>query len=166
MKFMRKRATWLALFKELPFVKILARYQVATLSVLFLLGAWLISFDQTIGDKQTICLFKNATGLPCFGCGLGKSIGAITHLHIEDSFKWHPLGWYMVLIMFGLAYLDVRKGLGLKTMSYDTTRNPKGLVVVLPFVIYTLYTWLELLRADLFIMSLKQGLIYQFLAWL
>ena len=54
---------------------------------------------------RTICLFLHVTGLPCPGCGLGRSFVALTHGAWADALAAHPLGPVVYLL---LAVLLVR----------------------------------------------------------
>ncbi|HJQ24093.1 MAG TPA: DUF2752 domain-containing protein [Blastocatellia bacterium] len=44
------------------------------------------------GNYFTICGFKNATGLPCPGCGLTHSFCALGKGHLLAAFGWNLLG--------------------------------------------------------------------------
>lgn len=44
---------------------------------------WRIDYKMD-GDHFTFCLFKNITGLHCYGCGLLRGVSALLHL----DFKW------------------------------------------------------------------------------
>jgi hypothetical protein len=52
-----------------------------------------------------VCIFKNATNLPCPGCGLTRSFIYAGHLHLEDSVRMHPFG--LVLFLFW-GYVSVK----------------------------------------------------------
>ncbi len=41
--------------------------------------------------QETICLYKNITGRKCFGCGITKSIIALTQLNFSKSFYYNNL---------------------------------------------------------------------------
>ena len=44
------------------------------------------------GIGVTLCFFKNATHLPCPGCGLTRSITCISHLALSEAVHDHPFG--------------------------------------------------------------------------
>lgn len=54
---------------------------------------------------RTICLFAHVTGLPCPGCGLGRSFVALTHGAWYEALVFHPLG---PLVYLALAVVLVR----------------------------------------------------------
>ncbi len=41
---------------------------------------------------RTVCLFRHLSGLPCPGCGLGRSFVALTHGRAAEAFSHHALG--------------------------------------------------------------------------
>ncbi len=43
------------------------------------------------------CIFKNATGLPCAGCGLTRSWVSLADGHLASSLKYHRFGWLVML---------------------------------------------------------------------
>ena len=51
----------------------------------------------------TVCIFRNATGLPCPGCGLTRSLTAAAHGRWAEAWRLHPFG--PVLLAGGCAYL-------------------------------------------------------------
>ncbi|MCE9501908.1 MAG: DUF2752 domain-containing protein [Leptospira sp.] len=46
----------------------------------------------------TICPFKNATGIDCPGCGMGRSILALFNGDLEHSLKFHRFGIIVVFV--------------------------------------------------------------------
>nr|WP_321408359.1 DUF2752 domain-containing protein [uncultured Carboxylicivirga sp.] len=49
--------------------------------------------------ENSICLFKRATGIPCPGCGMGRSTWSLVHGQIKESLFYHPLGIVFNLLM-------------------------------------------------------------------
>jgi len=65
---------------------------------------------------RTICLFRHLTGLPCPGCGLGRSFVALTHGELGAALAHHALGplFYAVcavLLVRSLAEAVLRRRL-------------------------------------------------------
>lgn len=52
----------------------------------------------------SVCIFYNLTGLPCPGCGMGRSIIHFFHLRFSDSFYYHPYGIPMSVIMLYFSF--------------------------------------------------------------
>lgn len=55
----------------------------------------------------TICPFFHLTGIPCPGCGMGRSLVHIFHLHFLKALYYNPFGFcvaafqcYMILTLF------------------------------------------------------------------
>src|SRR5438105_15117735 len=69
-------------------------------------GVFLISliYHPGGGDYFTICGFKNATGLPCPGCGLTHSFCALGKGHLLSAFSWNLLGPPLFLL-FALVWV-------------------------------------------------------------
>jgi len=66
----------------------------AWLAFVMLAGVFIISVihHPSDGNYFTICGFKNATGLPCPGCGLTHSFCALGKGHLFAAFEWNLLG--------------------------------------------------------------------------
>jgi hypothetical protein len=54
----------------------------------------------------SICTFKNATGIPCPGCGLTRSLVASVHGNWDASIAYHRLG--LVFFFFLVAQVVYR----------------------------------------------------------
>lgn len=50
-----------------------------------------------VADGPTLCPLKLMAGLPCFGCGLTRSISSLVHFDFAAMFAYHPLGPLVVL---------------------------------------------------------------------
>ena len=46
----------------------------------------------TAASLPTLCAFHLVTGLPCPGCGLGRSFVALAHGDFGGAFAFHPFG--------------------------------------------------------------------------
>jgi hypothetical protein len=46
----------------------------------------------------SLCLFKRL-GLPCPGCGLGRSISFLLHGDLQRSLQTHPLGIFALIVL-------------------------------------------------------------------
>jgi Protein of unknown function (DUF2752) len=68
--------------------------KLAWLAFLMLAAVFIISvvYHPAGGDYWSICGFKNATGLPCPGCGLTHSFCAFGKGHLLSAFAWNLLG--------------------------------------------------------------------------
>ena len=66
----------------------------AWLAFVMLAGVFIVSVihHPADGNYFTICGFKNATGLPCPGCGLTHSFCALGKGHLFSAFGWNLLG--------------------------------------------------------------------------
>ena len=66
----------------------------AWLAFVMLAGVFIVSviYHPSDGNYFTICGFKNATGLPCPGCGLTHSFCALGKGNLLSAFEWNLLG--------------------------------------------------------------------------
>lgn len=80
--------------------------KLAWFAFVMLAGVFIISviYHPAGGDYFTICGFKNATGLPCPGCGLTHSFCALGKGNILSAFEWNLLGPPLFLL-FALVWI-------------------------------------------------------------
>jgi len=80
--------------------------RLAWLALVMLAGVFIISviYHPADGSYFTICGFKNATGLPCPGCGLTHSFCALGKGHLLAAFEWNLLGPPLFLL-FAVVWL-------------------------------------------------------------
>ncbi len=66
----------------------------------------LITFINPDRIDFLTCYFRELTGFPCPSCGLSHSLHAISHLNIQESINYHPLGLsvYFVLLLLLLKF--------------------------------------------------------------
>jgi Protein of unknown function (DUF2752) len=66
--------------------------------------AWLslnaFLFTERTTDSYTVCLVKNATGVPCPACGTTRSMLAIFNGNLAESVDHNPLGLLMMVLIF------------------------------------------------------------------
>lgn len=62
-----------------------------------------------LNHSADLCLAKRL-GLPCLGCGLGRSIAYLFHGDLKDSWHAHRMGIPAVLILFHRIWVLLRQG--------------------------------------------------------
>lgn len=64
------------------------------------LGGLILLFllDPSVASENTLCLFKNL-GIPCPGCGIGRSIAFALEGNWMSSLEMHPLGIIALVIL-------------------------------------------------------------------
>lgn len=75
-------------------------------ALLFLINSFLS------GENQTMCIFKNITGTPCPGCGMGRSTLELMQGNFMASFWYHPFGiFFHAGILTSIVFLikDIRR---------------------------------------------------------
>ena len=78
----------------------------AWLAFVMLAGVFIVSviYHPADGNYFSICGFKNATGLPCPGCGLTHSFCALGKGHLFSAFGWNLLG-PPLFVLFALVWV-------------------------------------------------------------
>ncbi|HRG38162.1 MAG TPA: DUF2752 domain-containing protein [Bacteroidia bacterium] len=66
---------------------------------------WLfLNATSTVLQKTetSVCIMKHATGIPCPSCGSTRSILAILQGNFSMALHWNPLGFLLIMGLFGL----------------------------------------------------------------
>ncbi len=60
---------------------------------IYLAGVLLILWrpETSAGAYSSSCLFRNATGIPCPGCGMGRGVVHSFHFDLLQAFQSHPI---------------------------------------------------------------------------
>jgi hypothetical protein len=90
----------------------------------------------------TICTFRQATGVPCPGCGLTRSVVAATHGDWSASYRYNRLGpivllYLMMQILYRIAWLflePLRAGISRAGRVIDTALIPLMVVLFLNWI--------------------------------
>ncbi len=103
-------------------------------------------FLPTHGFGVPLCGFYRATDLPCFGCGLTRSITNLTHLDLEAAWQYHPFGLFLWPFMVFFGITGVRKSwsdrLHGKIRHFDPVLTPifwSAIFVFLAFGIWRMF---------------------------
>lgn len=67
------------------------------------LGLLLAALNPPHGTGITICWIKLATGLPCPGCGVTRSLSCGLHGMFAESVHYHPLGLFILTLFVATA---------------------------------------------------------------
>ncbi|PXV63313.1 uncharacterized protein DUF2752 [Dysgonomonas alginatilytica] len=101
----------------------------------------LMDLYQNHEHNSTICVFKNLTGIPCPGCGLGRATLALFNGNFIQSFHYHILGMPLtIFIVISLICLltDTIRG---KEVFISKINSLITWKVYLLFLILTLFSW-------------------------
>lgn len=73
-------------------------------TMLFAVAVLAASFVWPAGESRIVlCWFRAATGMPCPGCGLTRSICALSHLRLAEAVRFHPFGPLVYLLLVTLV---------------------------------------------------------------
>jgi hypothetical protein len=61
------------------------------------------------GTGLTVCWLKSATGIPCPGCGLTRSLSCGLRGMFTESWHYHPMGLLILALFFTLAGASILK---------------------------------------------------------
>jgi hypothetical protein len=83
-----------------------ARYVIAALAVLALMGAAVVlfQFNPTQHAFYPVCVFHRLTGLQCPGCGASRALYSLLHGHLLAALHFNPL------LVLALPFLAVSAG--------------------------------------------------------
>src|SRR5205807_1514463 len=66
-------------------------------------GLLLAFFTPPHGTGWTVCWLKYATGIPCPGCGLTRSLSCALRGMLSESWHFHPMGFLVLALFVTLA---------------------------------------------------------------
>ncbi len=99
-----------------------------TLLVLPIAAAVILMPPET-GLGIELCMFKNATGGPCPGCGVTRSCSNFVRGNFQRSIEFHPLGLILAPVLFGIAILSLLPGAVRKAFAERTGRCGRLLAI-------------------------------------
>lgn len=111
------------------------RWSLVAASVI-LIGAVVIPSG---GVGIQLCLFKKVTGLPCFGCGLTRSVICTAHGQLTQALIYNPFGLLVMLTAIACLALRFlpprawRRHLGAWIQKHDETLNPLAMWILFVF---------------------------------
>lgn len=85
----------------MKFNQIIKKEHIKTFGILAAIGA--VSILIGFITDRSICLFYNATGVPCPGCGMTRSYIHLFKGHIAEAFRFHPLFPLVIFLPFLLT---------------------------------------------------------------
>ena len=76
----------------------------------------------SLAGLPSLCLFHNATGLPCPGCGITRSLVCCAHGLFAQGFGFHPLG---PVVFAGLAGMTLTSLISIARPGYRLPLPPR-----------------------------------------
>jgi hypothetical protein len=76
------------------------------------LGLFLAVITPPHGIGVSLCWFESATGVPCPGCGMTRSLSCALRGLFVESWQYHPLGWLVLglfVVIAGQSVLPARR---------------------------------------------------------
>ncbi len=103
-----------------------------------IMGYFLLIFQT----NNTVCVFKNITGLPCAGCGTTRAIIFLFQGNLKQSILTNPLGvisFFLSIISLIWICIDFyRKTNSFYKFIYKKRKNS----FILPFILLTILNWI------------------------
>jgi hypothetical protein len=102
--------------------------------------AWLIlAFAMALpprGVGVPICPSKLATGVPCPGCGLTRSVTCLAHGDLWSSWSYHPFGIAVFALALWFAVVPLVAPSLHRRVKGSRAASACGLLLLLAFVLY------------------------------
>lgn len=104
-----------------------------------LLGLWMLHRTGLLGVLA--CRFRSETGLPCFGCGMSRSLLALLRGDPGTTLLMHPFAVPMVIAAGGMALLALMPArLRLAAAAWLQRRDPApGRLMLFLLIAFGLY---------------------------
>src|SRR5689334_13262290 len=105
------------------------------------------------GSGIDVCFLHSATGLPCLGCGLTRSLSCAVRGMFVQSWHYHPMG-LAILLLFGITALQSlltgqwRHRFKSQLQTRAKTVNLLYVVFVVLFVIYGVFRALKVFQVS------------------
>jgi len=91
---------------------------------------WNVLADGADSFHPTVCLFKEATGLPCPSCGTTRALLLLTHGKFSESYLLNPFGFFLaaglMILPFWLTFDLVAKRTSFRHWYVQTERFFSG----------------------------------------
>lgn len=85
-------------------------WQISSAILVVVIGAWVLyTFPPVTTAFYPQCVFKQATGLDCPGCGTTRALHAMLHGRIGEAFRFNPM-LFALMIVGGFAAPSVLRG--------------------------------------------------------
>lgn len=99
--------------------------------------------------SYTLCVFKNVTGYPCPGCGMGRASIELFQGHVCESLHFH---WWAIpfhLLLLGSLVWLIRDTLVKSDSYWKFIRRPLKSWVLAILLVLVLINWVRALYLDL-----------------
>jgi len=80
------------------------------------------------GLGVSLCLFRATTGVPCWGCGLSRSVSCALRGMLAESWTYHPFGPILLMILAGIAITSVLPARTRSRVALMLDRHPRATV--------------------------------------
>lgn len=107
-------------------------------ALIILLAALPPAYPHSHYELPSICPFHFITGIPCPGCGMGRSLICFFHGQLSASLVFHPLGWLVgtTLIMLVVS----------PTVFQNTYQQHRKACIVILYIVTILLVLFWVLR--------------------
>ena len=85
-------------------------WRIASLFTLGVIGAWVLyTYPPVTSGFYPQCVFRQATGLDCPGCGITRALHALLHGRVGEAFRFNPM-LFAMMIAGGFSLPSVLRG--------------------------------------------------------
>jgi hypothetical protein len=121
----------------LPHTLVLSRTSVAVAWV----GLGLAAVHPPHGLGVSICWIRATTGLPCWGCGLSRSLSCCLRGMFAEAWAYHPFGLLFVGVLSAIALWSILPATARRRVAQWLDRFPRAFkaayaVLVTSFVVF------------------------------
>jgi hypothetical protein len=116
----------------------------AILAIVVGYAVYLIPSLFEVQGVEGFCLFREVSGIPCPGCGMGKASTMLFSGNISGSLLIHPLalpfafGAFLSIIWLTVDVLKKRTSL----LRLLRTNMKRPYIIIMSFVILTIWFWI------------------------
>jgi hypothetical protein len=114
--------------------------------LIFIIGGYAVFFwlNTIFSAGQTeLCIFKNVTGIPCPGCGMGRGTIELFHGHLLAGLRMHPLSIPFNAGILTAIFFLVKDIMNKESrfMEFMKQKPPRVTTIILSMIVVVVWWW-------------------------